>query len=228
MAQTVRARRLVHTPLVFAMMLVAFMGLTVHAAHAVSVNIPDPNLESAVRAELSKPFGLITDADMRSLIWGLSAYDMGIRDLTGLEYATNLKYLNLWDNQITSVEPLRNLNIDELYIWGNRITDITPLAGLTLVDLDVRDNYLDLTPGSPTMVTLATLEQHCNIYYEPQKVRHVTVYRFRNLRNGFYLWTADENEKNTILRTLQGTWLLEGPAYQMDAEIESRHRSGGS
>ena len=43
-----------------------------------------------------------------------------------------------------------------------------------------------------------------------------TVYRFRNLRNGFYLWTADENEKNTIVRTLQGTWLLEGPAYKIN------------
>ena len=42
------------------------------------------------------------------------------------------------------------------------------------------------------------------------------VYRFRNLKNGFYLWTADENEKNTIVATLQGTWFLEGPAYKIN------------
>ncbi len=44
----------------------------------------------------------------------------------------------------------------------------------------------------------------------------VPVYRFRNLKNGFYLWSADENEKNNIVRTLQGTWLLEGPAYKIN------------
>jgi hypothetical protein len=42
------------------------------------------------------------------------------------------------------------------------------------------------------------------------------VYRFRNLKNGFYLWSADEAEKNTIITTLYKTWLFEGPAYQIN------------
>jgi len=43
---------------------------------------------------------------------------------------------------------------------------------------------------------------------------HNTVYRFRNLHNGFYLWTSDLYERNTIVRELKSTWLLEGPAYR--------------
>jgi hypothetical protein len=43
-----------------------------------------------------------------------------------------------------------------------------------------------------------------------------TVWRFRNLRNGFYLWSADPNEKATIINTLSATWFYEGPAYNIN------------
>ena len=39
------------------------------------------------------------------------------------------------------------------------------------------------------------------------------VYRFRNLQNGYYLWSADENEKAYIIGNLSQTWKYEGPAY---------------
>jgi Divergent InlB B-repeat domain/Repeat of unknown function (DUF5648) len=42
------------------------------------------------------------------------------------------------------------------------------------------------------------------------------VWRFRNLKNGFYLWSADPNEKATIINTLSATWLLEGVAYNIN------------
>jgi hypothetical protein len=42
------------------------------------------------------------------------------------------------------------------------------------------------------------------------------VYRFRNLQNGFYLWSADENEKATIIATLANTWKYEGVAYKVN------------
>ena len=43
-----------------------------------------------------------------------------------------------------------------------------------------------------------------------------TVYRFRNLRNGFYLWTADENEKNNIVADAPRHLAVEGPAYKIN------------
>ena len=42
------------------------------------------------------------------------------------------------------------------------------------------------------------------------------VYRFRNLKNGYYLWTADENEKTAIINTLSSTWNYEGVAYRIN------------
>lgn len=44
------------------------------------------------------------------------------------------------------------------------------------------------------------------------------LWRFRNLQNGCYLYTADVNEKNNIVATLSGTWLLEGVAYNVSMD----------
>ncbi len=64
--------------------------------------MPDINLENAIRAELEKPTGPITEADMLELT-SLSAWHMGISDLTGLEYATNLTRLDLEANEINNI-----------------------------------------------------------------------------------------------------------------------------
>ena len=42
------------------------------------------------------------------------------------------------------------------------------------------------------------------------------VHRFRNLKNGFYLLSADPNEWNTINTTLSKTWVDEGVAYTVN------------
>jgi len=42
------------------------------------------------------------------------------------------------------------------------------------------------------------------------------VWRFRNLKNGFYLWTAEPGEKESIKRNLTDTWLFEGPSYRIN------------
>lgn len=43
-----------------------------------------------------------------------------------------------------------------------------------------------------------------------------SVWRFRNIKNGFYLWTADPAERDRIIATLPGVWTFEGPAYQIN------------
>ena len=42
------------------------------------------------------------------------------------------------------------------------------------------------------------------------------VSEFGNIKNGNYLWSADENEKTTIINTLAKTRLYEGVAYQIN------------
>ena len=97
------------------------------------VEIPDPNLRSALREALSLSSNQrITQARMRSLT-NLSADRRGIKDLTGLEHATNLTFLHVGYNEIRNLQPLKGLTrLNRLYIFGNRgITNIEPLRNLS-------------------------------------------------------------------------------------------------
>ena len=95
------------------------------------VNIPDPNLETAIREAIDKPTGPIYASDLAVLTL-LDANSRNIADLTGLEYCTSLAYLYLVDNQITSISPLANLtSLTELLLGENQISSISPLANLT-------------------------------------------------------------------------------------------------
>ena len=111
--------------------------------------MPDPALHEAVREALELPAEVpLTKDDMRDLDIFI-AEGRGISDLTGLEFAINLRELNLGDNAITDVRPLANLiHLEDLNLPGNRISDISPLAGLpNLGHLRISHNPLsDLSP----------------------------------------------------------------------------------
>ena len=102
--------------------------------HAQVVDIPDPNLEQAIREALRLPNHTpIVKKDMEELVLlpGEVAWRRGITDLTGLEYATNLEGLSLRFNQISDLTPITNLiNLRTVMLNENPITDLTPLSGL--------------------------------------------------------------------------------------------------
>ena len=111
--------------------------------------IPDANLRAAVRMALGiEGSACITIEAMQDLTT-LNATHLGITDLTGLEYATNLKRLHLRDNLISDIAPLAHLtNLRVLSVGGNQISDLTPLANLIgLTNLDMGDNLIsDIAP----------------------------------------------------------------------------------
>ncbi len=85
------------------------------------VYILDANLDAAIRDALGKSrFAPITIADMASLTT-LDANNRNIRDLTGLEFATNLTMLNLVDNPLsapainTHISALQNRGVEVLF-----------------------------------------------------------------------------------------------------------------
>ena len=102
------------------------------ATYAQVVEIPDPNLRQAIGEALNLPNGdPVTQSAMRRLN-RFVARDRGITDLSGLEFATNLTFLNLLSNRIEDISPLGNLTqLTELHLGGNRIEDIGPLVNLT-------------------------------------------------------------------------------------------------
>ena len=139
---------------------IAILFLITSVASAQVVEIPDPNLREAIEAELGKAAGeTITVADMETLRW-LNSFDANISDLTGLEAATELMELYLYESPISDLSPLAGLTqLTGLYFGGTQITDITPLSGLTnLIYLQLSSNPItDITPLSG-LTNLISLE----------------------------------------------------------------------
>lgn len=114
------------------------------------VSFPDEALEQAVRNRLREWHYPLTVEKLAKLTT-LEAQQAGIKNLSGLEYAVNLKKLDLTDNQISDLSPLRGLqHLEYLNLKWNNISDITPLRGLTnLTILGLENNKItDISPLS--------------------------------------------------------------------------------
>ena len=118
-------------------------------APAQNVIIPDANLRAAIAETLGKaPQAPITRADMAKLT-RLEAHNRDIRDLTGLEFATNLGEILANNNLIADLLPLAELTrLNVIVFRHNVISDLSPLAGLiNLESLIVPNNLIsDLSP----------------------------------------------------------------------------------
>lgn len=98
------------------------------------ISIPDAALEAAIRAELGHPLGFLTRGDLLKLRQ-LDARSVGIVNLSGLEVATNLTFLDLSGNPLSDISAIANLvNLLNLNLDGTDIFEISPLAGLTNLD----------------------------------------------------------------------------------------------
>ena len=120
---------------------------------SVSEWMPDAALRAAVREALEE-LGLPTSASltkekMRQLT-SLTANHRGIVDITGLEFAMNLRELQLGGrNRITDLRPLANLtHLTQLHLWHREVADmppvthldISPLSGLINLEFLVLEN----------------------------------------------------------------------------------------
>ena len=95
------------------------------------VQIPDVNLRAGIAGALGKSANApITVGEMEGLE-ELYIRNRGIRDLTGLQFAINLRRLNLDDNEFSDLSPLAGLiNLEELWINESFVSDLSPLRGL--------------------------------------------------------------------------------------------------
>jgi hypothetical protein len=119
-----------------------------------------------------------------------------VSDISPLANLTNLRTLIFWNNQVSDISPLANLtNLRILIFWGNQVSDISALANLTNLEdlsfdnnqvsdisalvlnngigsgdaINMKNNYLDLTPNSQNMQDIETLiNRGVDVEYEPQ------------------------------------------------------------
>jgi Leucine-rich repeat (LRR) protein len=105
------------------------------------LNFPDPGLEAAIREAIGKPSGDIRSFDLIRLS-SLDANDRGIKSLKGIQHCVNLSALDLKDNQIRDISPL----VNNLGIGRDSCVDL-------------RQNELDLSPGSACTLDIEALRR---------------------------------------------------------------------
>ncbi len=99
-------------------------------------------IEAAIRKELKKPKGELTEADLEK-VTELELKQNQLTDVPkGLEKLTKLRSLYLSDNQLTNVKGLENLTqLKQLFLHYNKLTDVKGLEKLTqLENLILRNN----------------------------------------------------------------------------------------
>lgn len=101
------------------------------------VYIPDPVLKKNILDVLKITEDRdVTFGEMKT-ITSLSAPN-GVQDLTGIEYAVNIKTVCAYHNKCTDLEPLRNLSkIDYIQLCAGKFESIEPIAGLHIRHLDL-------------------------------------------------------------------------------------------
>lgn len=140
------------SPLARFLVPLAAITLFIAQSHAQVVEIPDLNLERAIREKLGLSSEVpITQQEMLQLT-DFAAEVASIENITGLEYAINLEFLFLRGNPIEDLTPIGSLTqLEFLHLVGVPIQDLTPVANLT----ELRELHLshcgitDITPLAP-------------------------------------------------------------------------------
>ena len=118
--------------------------VTFNAVAEAAAHIPDANLRAAIETALKvAPGDPIAPVEIETLT-ALEVRETQIRDLTGLELATNLSDLRLVENGIADVSILSGLtNLTKLNLGGNSISDLSHLEGLAnLTELLLGNNNI--------------------------------------------------------------------------------------
>ena len=143
---------------------------------ATPVTIPDANLRAAIETALGKASGApITRAEMASLT-SLGASSKNISNLTGLENATGLTGLWLYENLISDVSALSNLtNLRFVNLSSNLISDVSALSNLTnLTKLHLDDNPISDVAALSNLTNLTELWIRTNIISDVSALSKMT------------------------------------------------------
>jgi internalin A len=141
------------TVILMTLLLAVFMPVQTVSAGTLD-DVPDENLRALFREALSQPYGSVNLGELVTIV-RLNAANRGIVDISGLEFCTNLNYVDLSNNQIVDLTPLSKMysvaqgtTLRDVNLKNNLITDVTPLAELTPLDtLNLAGNQIaDLSP----------------------------------------------------------------------------------
>lgn len=112
---------------------------------ALGIEIPDPNLESLLRARLGVRDRELTATDMEDLV-ELRAFERDIEGLTCLEYAVNLEVAILECNAIVDIGPLLSApdSVVRFILSENFVDPASPAVRLVVDEIRARGGWVDL------------------------------------------------------------------------------------
>ena len=186
------------------------------------VTVSDANLRGKIVETLGKPRGrTLTAADMLRLTT-LTANNANIRELTGLQHASNLRTLSLDGNNILDVVPLTALTqLTRLSLNSNNISDVALLGALTqLKTLSLDDNSIwDIAPLE-ALAQLKTLHLKGNLLSYPSL--HTSV---PTLQASGATVTFDARTPTTLVK-LSGAHGVAGTALPVVVEVQDEKGFG--
>ncbi|MBR5272986.1 MAG: PHB depolymerase family esterase [Clostridia bacterium] len=126
-----------------------------------AVAFADWNLKNAlVNAGYDKNNdGELSESEM-AMIYGIDLSGLGITNISGLEYATNLKFVDLSNNALTSIDALASCaELQYVDVSDNKLTSIVALANATKIFILAADNNditsISAVAGLENVVTLS-------------------------------------------------------------------------
>lgn len=114
------------------------------AAPADTVLFEEPALETCVKQQLNiDEQTAVTEADMATLD-GITCRDLGLTTLEPFVFATNLKRIDVSENNISDLTPLAGItSLTTLSVNQNRVEEISALSGLTaLTEVYLNNNRI--------------------------------------------------------------------------------------
>ena len=103
-------------------------------------NFRDPNFRNHVKTEIAGGRDVLTVAEIAETTC-IDCYNREIEDLTGIQLFTELKELNCYDNQLTSLDLSGNTKLTQLNCNNNRLTALDVSACTDLQSLYCGSNY---------------------------------------------------------------------------------------
>ena len=110
-----------------------------------NVNIPDANFKAYLVGEPSintNGDNEIQVSEANTFNGTINCSNSSIADLTGIDFFTNLYYLNCQSNQLTSLNVSQNTALGALYCQNNQLTTLDLSLNTNLFEFDCSDNLL--------------------------------------------------------------------------------------
>ncbi|MBM9514699.1 leucine-rich repeat domain-containing protein [Desulfogranum marinum] len=134
----------------------------------IEVFFPDQNLETLIRENVNNLTDPITLKDLDRLPEYLSGRNRGITDLSGIEYCTNIRTLNLPQNNISDLTPISELkNLFIINFSENKIVDINAISELTnLGSINFSENQISDIKSIENLINLQSIDVSKNKIYK--------------------------------------------------------------